>query len=160
MCPRNYYGHAVVQWLRYCATNRKVTGSITDGVIGICDWHNPSGRTMALGFTQPLREVSTRNSSWAKGGWCVGLTTLPPCADCVKIDLLELSGPVKACNGIALPSTYSFLRGWVNPQRHSAARRIMSITNSIDTIGIRTRDRPSCSTVPQPTAPPAACPDY
>ena len=26
---------AVVQWLRYCATNRKVAGSIPDGVIGI-----------------------------------------------------------------------------------------------------------------------------
>ena len=28
-------GGAVVQWLRYCATNRKVAGSIPDGVIGI-----------------------------------------------------------------------------------------------------------------------------
>jgi hypothetical protein len=26
---------AVAQWLRYCATNRKVAGSIPDGVIGI-----------------------------------------------------------------------------------------------------------------------------
>ena len=26
---------AVAQWLRCCATNRKVTGSIPDGVIGI-----------------------------------------------------------------------------------------------------------------------------
>jgi hypothetical protein len=25
----------VAQWLRYCATNRKVAGSIQDGVIGI-----------------------------------------------------------------------------------------------------------------------------
>jgi hypothetical protein len=25
----------VAQWLRYCATNQKVTGSIPDGVIGI-----------------------------------------------------------------------------------------------------------------------------
>jgi hypothetical protein len=28
-------GHAVAQWLRHCATNRKVAGSIPDGVIGI-----------------------------------------------------------------------------------------------------------------------------
>jgi hypothetical protein len=27
-------------------------------------WHNPSGRTMALGSTQPLTEMSTRNISW------------------------------------------------------------------------------------------------
>jgi hypothetical protein len=28
-------GTAVAQWLRYCATNRKVTSLISDGVIGI-----------------------------------------------------------------------------------------------------------------------------
>ena len=28
-------GTAVAQWLRCCATNRKVAGSILDGVIGI-----------------------------------------------------------------------------------------------------------------------------
>jgi hypothetical protein len=27
-------GTAVAQWLRFCATNRKVAGSIQDGVIG------------------------------------------------------------------------------------------------------------------------------
>ena len=40
--------------VRRCATNRKVAGSIPDGVIGIFYWHNPSDRTMALGSTQPL----------------------------------------------------------------------------------------------------------
>ena len=29
-------GTAVAQWLRCCATNRKVAGSIPDGVVGIC----------------------------------------------------------------------------------------------------------------------------
>ena len=28
---------AVAQWLRYCATNRKVAGSIPDGLIGFTD---------------------------------------------------------------------------------------------------------------------------
>ena len=28
-------GTAIAQWLRYCATNRKVAGSIPDGVAGI-----------------------------------------------------------------------------------------------------------------------------
>jgi len=42
-------GTAVAQWLRSCATNRKVAGSIPDGVIGIFHWHNPSDRTMAWG---------------------------------------------------------------------------------------------------------------
>jgi len=39
-------------------------GSIPEGVIGIFHLHNPSGRTMALGLTQPLTEMSTRNISW------------------------------------------------------------------------------------------------
>ena len=42
---RNYYwrlGTAVAQWLRCCATNRKVAGSIPDGVIGIFHWHKSS----------------------------------------------------------------------------------------------------------------------
>jgi len=42
-----------------------------------------------------------------KGGQCVGLTTLPPsCADVLKsgsLILPEPSGPVQACNGVALP---------------------------------------------------------
>jgi hypothetical protein len=68
--------HAVAQWLRHCATNQKIAGSIPNGVTGIFHWHNPSGRTMALGSTQPLTEMSTRSISWGKGGLCVGLTTL------------------------------------------------------------------------------------
>jgi hypothetical protein len=51
----------VAQWLRYSATNRKVAGSIPDGVIGIFHWHNPSDRTIAQGSTQPLTEMSTRS---------------------------------------------------------------------------------------------------
>jgi len=38
------------------------------------------------------------------------------------------------------------------PQDHGAAERIMSMKNSNDTIGNRTRDLPTCSAVPQPTA--------
>ena len=55
-----YMGTAVAQWLRHCATNRKVAGSISAGVIGI--FH--SDRIMALGSTQPLREMSTKSISW------------------------------------------------------------------------------------------------
>ena len=51
-------------WLRHCTASRKVVGSIPDDVIGIFHWHNPSGHTMALGLTQPLTEMSTRNISW------------------------------------------------------------------------------------------------
>jgi hypothetical protein len=51
-------------WLKNCATSQRVAGSIADGVIEIFHCHNPSGRTMALGLTQPLTEMSTRNISW------------------------------------------------------------------------------------------------
>jgi hypothetical protein len=47
-------GLMVAQWLRHCATNRKVAESIPDGFIGIFNRYSPSGRTMALGLTQPL----------------------------------------------------------------------------------------------------------
>ena len=42
------------------------------------------------------------------------------------------------------------------PQGYNAAGRIMSMKNSIDTIGNRTPHLPACSAVPQPTAPPCA----
>src|SRR5215475_12309207 len=50
-------------WLGHCTTNLKVAGSIPDGVNEIFHSHNPSGRTMTLGLTQPLTETSTRNIS-------------------------------------------------------------------------------------------------
>ena len=50
--------------LRHCATSRKVAGSIPKSVTGISHWHNPSDRTLALGLTQLLTEMSTRNISW------------------------------------------------------------------------------------------------
>jgi hypothetical protein len=81
------------QWLRHCATNRKDAGSISDGVTGFFHWHNPPGCTIALGSTQPLTEMSTRG----KGGWCIGLITLPPVfADCLKIWEPKPPGTLKA----------------------------------------------------------------
>jgi len=77
-------------------------GSIPDGVIGFFHWHNPSGRTMALGSTQLLTEMSARNVSWgSKGGQCVGLTTLPPsCADCLEMWEPQPPGTLRACPGL------------------------------------------------------------
>jgi hypothetical protein len=54
-------------WLRHCATSWKVAGLIPDGVIGIFHLHNPTCRTMALGLTQSLTEMSTRNIFRGKG---------------------------------------------------------------------------------------------
>jgi hypothetical protein len=110
-----YYGCLQLSgvWLLYVfvlegtrfATSRKVAGSIPDGVIGIFHWHNPSDRTMALGLTQPLKEMNTRNIFW---GYrrpvrrADNLTTFM-CRMSWNLNLLEPSRPAQAWNGIALP---------------------------------------------------------
>jgi hypothetical protein len=93
----------------------KGAGSIPDGTIGIFQLHNPSGRTLALGLTQPLTEMSTRNISWGKGVGMVGMTTLPPsCADCLEIWEPQTPGTLRACSGIALPLPLSCQVKYVN----------------------------------------------
>ena len=61
-CPGMLPHHTVAQWLRCCATNRKVAGSIPAGVSGffidIKSFRSPGG------LTQPLTEMSTRRISW------------------------------------------------------------------------------------------------
>jgi hypothetical protein len=69
--------------------------------IGIFHWHNPSGRTLALGLTQPLTETSTRNICWGKGGRCVRLTLLPlSYANCLKIWEPQPPGNLRASPGL------------------------------------------------------------
>ena len=86
----------------HCTTSLKVAGSILNGIIGVFHWHNSSGRTMALGLTQPLTEMSTRNiSGGGKDGRCLGLTTLAPSrADCLDIWELHTPGTLSACPGL------------------------------------------------------------
>ena len=88
-------------WLRQYTTSRKVAGSIPDRVIGVFHLHNPPGRTMALGSTQFLTDMSTTYISWGKGGRCVELTTLlPSCADCLEIWEPQPPGTLRACPGL------------------------------------------------------------
>jgi hypothetical protein len=56
---------SVVGW--GTATRLKVTGSIPSEVVGIFSLPNPSSRAMALGSTQFLTEISTRNLRESKG---------------------------------------------------------------------------------------------
>jgi len=56
-------GHVVAELVKELRYKPEASGSIPDGVIGIFHRHNTSGRTMALGLTQPLTEMSTRNIS-------------------------------------------------------------------------------------------------
>jgi len=54
---------------------------------------------MALGMTQPLTEMSTRDISLGgKGGQCIGLTALPPsCAEYHEIWELQTPETFSAC---------------------------------------------------------------
>jgi hypothetical protein len=49
------------------ATIREVADSIPDDGIGFINLYNFSGRAMALGSTQPLTEMSTRNLPGGEG---------------------------------------------------------------------------------------------
>jgi len=75
----------VVKALRYYSDGPG-PGSIPGGVTGFFSDIFLSDRTMALGSTQPLLKMRTRNIPGSKGGWCVKLTTSPPsCAECHEI---------------------------------------------------------------------------
>jgi hypothetical protein len=77
---------------------------------------------MALGSTQPLTEMSTTCFPGGKGGHCVRLTTLPPSCSVVmksgNLNFLELSGPLQACNGTALPLPFMNV-GYVYTHTHT-----------------------------------------
>jgi hypothetical protein len=77
---------------------------IPDGVIGIFYWHNLSGCTISLGSTQPLTEMSTRNVSWGYRHFHVLIVLKSG-----SFNLLEPSGPVKACNGNGIAFLYLYL---------------------------------------------------
>jgi hypothetical protein len=65
--------------LRHYATSRNVAGSIPDEIIGFFKWPNPSSRTMALGSTQSITEMSTRNLPGGKGRPARGADLIAVC---------------------------------------------------------------------------------
>ena len=63
---------------RIVATSLTVPGPFPGVVTDFFSDIFPSDRTMALGSTQSLVKMSTRNIPGDKGGRCVRLTTSPP----------------------------------------------------------------------------------
>jgi len=103
MATNIYMGTAVAQWLRCCSTNRKV--AVRSKLVSLEFFIDikSSDRTMALGSTQSLTEMSTGAFSGGKGGRCVKLTILPLSRAVVmkfgNRNFLEPSRPLQTLNG-------------------------------------------------------------
>jgi len=107
-------GTTVAQWLRCCATSRKVAGSIPAGDIGIFHWHKILPIALwAWGRLRLYEKWVPGVFPGGKSGRCIRLATLPPsCAVVIvsgNLSFLEPSGPLQACNGTALPLPYVLL---------------------------------------------------
>ena len=72
---------------RHCVTSRKFACSIPDGVIGIFQRFNPSGRSMALGLTR----ADIFNGA---------LRRTVRTADCLEIWEPQPAGTLRACSGL------------------------------------------------------------
>jgi len=125
----------VAQWLRRCATNRKVAGSIPAGVIGFFIDIKSFRSHYETGSTQPLTEMNTSSISWGKGGRCVGLTTyhhpVPLSRNLGTLTCwnpLGLSRPLMGLTFIiivTLPLTLLLTLSAWNPKIHSNIRYIL-----------------------------------
>ena len=101
------------QWLRCCATDPEVAGSIPAGVRGFFI----DIKSFRSHYGPEVDSASNRSEYQecflgVKGGRCLRLTTLPPSCTVVmksgNLNFLEPSGPLQACNGTALSFFYLF----------------------------------------------------
>ena len=74
-CSKLKFTLAVAQWLRCCATNRTVAGSIPAGVSGFFIDIKSFRSHYGPRVDSASNRLSTRSISWGKGGRCVRLTT-------------------------------------------------------------------------------------
>jgi hypothetical protein len=79
---------SVVGWGTMLQAGRS-RGSIPDEVNGFFNWPNPSSRIMALGSTQPLTEMSTRNLPAGKGRPVCGADNLTATCESIVYKMWE-----------------------------------------------------------------------
>jgi len=100
-------GTAVAQWLRCCATNHKAAGSIPAGVSG----YFIDIKSFRLHYGPGVDSASNRNE-YQEYFLGVKADNLPPSCAVVtkstKLNFLETSGPLQACNGSVLPLPLPF----------------------------------------------------
>jgi hypothetical protein len=114
-----YWFFRGTRWLicsRHCVTSRKDVGLILQVVIGIFHWFNPACRTMVLGSTQPLTEMSTRRISWGvkvvgTSGWQPYHLHVPIVLKYGSLSLLEPSGLVFFLTDCSYPAAPCY---WCN----------------------------------------------
>jgi hypothetical protein len=108
MCLKGRRGTRWRSWSRHYASSRKVAGSIPDKIIRLINWPNPSSRTITLGSTQPLTEMSTRNLPGGKGRSArMGDNLTAICVSrlsrkCGSFDISQLYGTPRPVTGIVL----------------------------------------------------------
>jgi len=99
----------VAKWSRHCATSRKVPGSIP-GAAG--DFFPLASNSSMCPGVDSASKSEYQDNPGGKGGRCVWLTTYHLHVTIVKksggLNLLEPCGLVQACNGTALPFTFTF----------------------------------------------------
>jgi hypothetical protein len=99
-CYFQTLGHVVTR-LTHCATGWKVVDSIPDALIGIFYWHNPSAKLWPWGLLSFWHTWVLGTFPGGKGGWCIGLTTLPPsCTYCHEIWEPQHHGTLWVCPGM------------------------------------------------------------
>jgi hypothetical protein len=105
-------------WLRHCATNRKVAGSIPDEVTTIFQWqsfrsHCGTGVDSASNRNEYQKSFLGVKTAGAYG-WQLYHLQVPIVYKFWSLNLLEPQGPVQVCSGKALPIQRFGPQKWTN----------------------------------------------